>query len=130
MLLKITRQNCLSKFPKFPRRWYNNSKDEIEYFYPKVFHSYILTLHSKTFKGHIKLLGQELVELIKSLGFDSLLFLGDTGTPWLYQQTQYAPVLKAIEFLEDNKIGKRFNGAIQVSNVDLLPFVKHLSWLS
>jgi hypothetical protein len=57
MLIKINRQTCLEKYPKFPLRWYNESTEEIEDTFPQVVSSFILTLPSKTVKGHSKLIG-------------------------------------------------------------------------
>jgi hypothetical protein len=75
-------------------------------------------------------LGGELTQLVKALHIDHLIFLGDTDTPWLYQQSDYKPVKEALDFLKIHKVGKRFNGALQV-NIETLPlFIKHLSWLS
>jgi len=130
MLSKINRKDCLDKYRVFPQRSYNDALDDEEYFYPKVFKSYILTLPSKSFKGHIKTLGIELLSLLKYLHEDSFIFLGDTGTPWLYQYNEYKPVLEASEYLTDNKVGKRFNGALITDTTDLIKFINHLAWLT
>jgi hypothetical protein len=130
MLIKIKRQHCLDKYPKFPIRWYDDIKEDLDYSYPKVHHSYILTLSSKTFKGYTKLLGNELTKLANGLGFETLIFLGDTNTAWLSQDNDFKPVKEALQFLIDNKLGKRFNGALQVDKSGLAIFIKHLCWLS
>jgi hypothetical protein len=130
MLSKINRQDCLKKYPSFPLRMYDYDKDEEASFYPKVFKSYILTLTSKSFKGHIKQLGTELFKLTKQLGYDNLIFLGDTELAWLHQDNEYKSAKEAQQYLVDNKIGKRFNGALQIDNSELISFVKHLSWLT
>jgi hypothetical protein len=130
MLIKINRQTCLEKYPKFPLRWYNESTEEIDHTYPQVVSSFILTLPSKTFKGHSKLIGIELTELIVALGADSLIFLGDFTTAWLHQESDYPPVQEALLFLKEHNVGKKFNGALQVDKESLPVFIKHLSWLS
>ena len=130
MLIKINRQNCLNKYPSFPLRSYNYDEDEEVFFYPKVFKSYILMLASKSFKGHITQLGIELLKLTNQLNYDNLIFLGDTELAWLHQGNDYKPAKEAQQYLVDNKIGKRFNGALQIDNSELLAFVKHLSWLT
>ena len=130
MLIKINRKECLNKYPIFPFRTYDYIKEEEVYFYPKVFNSCILTLPSKSFKGHTKLLGTELNKLAKELGGDTLIFLGDTELPWLYQVNDYKPAKEAQQYLIDNKIGKRFNGALQISSSELPTFIKHLCWLT
>ena len=130
MLIKINRQECLSRYSLFPLRSYDYDKDEEVDYYPKVFKSYILTVVSKSFKGHIKQLGTGLNKLTKQLGYDNLIFLGDTKLPWLNQDNDYKPAKEAQQYLLENKIGKRFNGALQVENSELVTFVKHLSWLT
>lgn len=130
MLIKITRQDCLKKYPSFPLRSYNYDKDEEVFLYPKVFKSYILTLTSKSFKGHITQLGIGLLKLTKQLGHDNLIFLGDTELAWLHQDNDYKPAKEAQQYLVENKIGNRFNGALQVEHSELVTFVKHLSWLT
>lgn len=129
MLIKIKRLDCLNQHQVFPLRSYDYEKDEEEFFYPQVFESHILTFSSKTFKGHIKTLGKELTKLTEAFLADTLIFLGDTETPWLYQDNDYKPVKEAQQYLIDNKIGKRFNGALQVDATELPTFIKHLAWL-
>jgi len=130
MLIKINRQDCLDKYSKFPLSWYDELKEEIDHTYPQVHYSYILTLPSKSFSHHIKLLGGKLAKLLDAFGFETLIFLGDTDTAWLFQDSNYKPVKKALNFLKDNKVGKRFNGALQVDKKNLPTFITHLSWLS
>jgi len=130
MLTKIKRQDCLDQYQSFPLRSYDYDKDEEEFFYPKVYESYILTLPSKSFKGHVKALGIEVTKLAKALHADTLIFLGDTETPWLYQDNDYKPVKEAQEYLIDRKVGKQFNGALQVNTAEMPTFIKHLAWLT
>lgn len=130
MLIKIKRKDCLEQYQQFPIRDYDEDLDEETFFYPEVFKSYILTLPSKSFKGHIKVLGIELAKLVKAFQFDSLLVLGDTETPWLYQNNDYNPAKEAQDYLTVNKVGKNFNGGLQVNSLELPVFIKHLAWLT
>ncbi|RYE39110.1 MAG: hypothetical protein EOP48_26180 [Sphingobacteriales bacterium] len=130
MLTKIRRQDCLDQYQTFPLRGYDYSKDEETFFYPRVFKSYILSLPSKSFKGHVKALGLEVTKLATVLQFDTLIFLGDTEIPWLYQHNDYKPAREAQEYLTSKKIGKGFNGALQVDITELPLFIKHLTWLT
>jgi hypothetical protein len=129
MLKKVSRKDCLSKYKSFPIRNYDEDQDEEIYFFPKVINSYVLTLPSKSFKGHITALGVELANLSSALEADSLIFLGDSETPWLYQNSDYKPVKQAQEYLADRKVSRRFNGALEVDTVELPIFIKHLAWL-
>src|SRR5947207_1764242 len=98
MITKIKRRDCLEKFKTFPLRSYNYEKHKEEFFYPELFKSYILTLPSKSFKGHVNALGKELTRLTKAFNADALIILGDTETPWLYQNNNYKPVKEAQEY--------------------------------
>lgn len=129
MLSKINRKDCLNEYKVFPQRSYNDVSDKEEFFYPKIFKSYILTLPSKSFKAHTKMLGIEIMSLLKYLHEDTLIFLGDTETPWLYQHNEYKPARLAQEYLTVKKIGKRFNGALVVKASELPAFITHIAWL-
>lgn len=88
-----------------------------------------MTLPSKSYRGHQKLLGTQICLLTNQLGHDNLIFLGDINIAWLRRLNTYKTFQKGLQYLVDHKIGKRFNGALQV-NIDELPtFIKHLSWL-
>ncbi len=129
MLIKISRQNAINKFPALPLRQYNLKEEDYDFYYPKVFANYILTLPAKSYKGYFKLMGTAINDLKTHLGFDKLIFLGDEKTAWLYRDHDYKPVKEALQYLANNKIGKRFNGAIQVDNTALPVFIQQLCWL-
>ena len=129
MLIKIDRQEAIDKFPILPLRHYNPTDDEDVFNYPKVFGNHVLTLPSKSYKGHIKLLGTQLVSLANNLGYDSFIFLGDENIAWLRRLNTYESFQEALQYLVDNKIGKRFNGALQVDTTEIPTFIKHLAWL-
>jgi len=129
MLIKIDRQEAFDNFPNLPLRHFNSRAEEDVFNYPKVFANYVLTLFSKSYKGHISLLGREIANLTTKLEFDKLIFLGDEKTAWLYRDHDFKPAKEALQYLIDHKIGKRFNGAIQVDTTELPIFIKHLCWL-
>jgi hypothetical protein len=129
MLIKIDRQEAIDKFPNLPLRHYNPKKDEDVFNYPKVFANYVLTLPSKSYKGHIKLLGTQIVSLANNLGYDNLIFLGDEDIAWLRRLNTYETFQESLQYLGDNKINKRFNGALQIGTTEMPTFIKHLAWL-
>ena len=129
MLIKIDRQEAIDKFPNLPLRHYDKKEDEDVFNYPKVFANYILTLPSKSYKGHVKLLGAQLVSLVNNLGYDYLIFLGDIDIAWLRRLNTYEAFQDSLQYLVDNKIKKRFNGALQVYAAEIPDFIKHLAWL-
>ncbi len=59
----------------------------------------------------------------------SLVFMGESRIPWLYQKHKYAPVKKALDFLKQNKIGEKFYGALEIGREDFENFSEHLFWL-
>ncbi|MES1197949.1 MAG: hypothetical protein ABUL41_01575 [Chitinophagaceae bacterium] len=124
MLAQINRKDCLKQYPDFPQ---TNGDD---FFFPKVFSSYTFTLQSKSLRGHVKNLSFELVHFILDLGYDELIFLGDSATAWLYQDNDYKPAKEALRYLKNQKIGKRFNGALIINDSDLQEFCKNLFWLT
>ena len=129
MLIKIDRQEAINKFPNLPLRHYNPKEDEDVFNYPKVFANYVLTLPSKSYKGHIKLLGTQLVALANNLGYDNFIFLGDEDIAWLRRLNTYESFQEGLQYLVDSKINKRFNGALQVDTTEIPTFIKHLACL-
>lgn len=129
MLIKIDRQDAINKFPILPLRHYDRKEDEDVFKSPKVFANYVLTLTSKSYRGHQKLLGTQIGYLVKNLGYDHLVFLGDINIAWLKRLDTYESFQEALQYLADNKIGKRFNGALQVDIDEIQTFIKNLSWL-
>jgi hypothetical protein len=119
----------LSTYSTFPLSGYDTEMEEEIFSSPVVFKSYILTIPAKTFRGNSKEMGIEIARLTTALHADKLIFLGDSETPWLYQTNDYKPVHEAQQYLSNHKIGKRFNGAIQVDLAELPVFIKHLCWL-
>ena len=129
MLIKIDRQDAINKFPILPLRHYDRKKDEDVFKSPKVFANYVLTLPSKSYRGHQKLFGTQISHLVENLGYDHLIFLGDIDIAWLKRLDSYEIFQEALQYLADNKIGKRFNGALQVDIKQIQSFIKNLSWL-
>ncbi|MFM2363451.1 MAG: hypothetical protein RLZZ316_2353, partial [Bacteroidota bacterium] len=129
MLYKLNRQKAIDDFPILPLRYYDKKKDDYIFKNPKVFANYVLAVLAKSKKGYIKLMTTELIKLIEVGGGDKLIFLGDLDIPWLKRLNTHASFQEPLQYLIDNKIGKRFNGAIQVSIKELPVFIKHLTRL-
>ncbi|RFM26822.1 hypothetical protein [Deminuibacter soli] len=130
MLIKINRTDCLNAFAVFPLRNYNYEKEEEEIYYPAVFKSYLLTVSSRSFRSHVMAMGKQLAKMTEFFNIDSLIFLGDTDRPWQYRNIEYKAAREAKLYLTSNKIGKKFNGALQVDRTALPVFIRHLSWLT
>ena len=129
MLTKIHRKEAIQNYSNLPLQHYNRTEKQYELHYPVVFSQYILTLPSKSFKGHIKLLGKEIANLATNLGFENFIFLTDGKTPWLYRDHPFKHAKEGLQYLAENKIGGNFNGAIQVNTTQLPTFIMHLGWM-
>jgi hypothetical protein len=125
MFKKINRKDCLDKYPKLPQS--DNLSEDFSF--PKFFRAYILMLSSKSIKAHAKNLATEILNLIEHLSVDSLVFLGDAETPWLYQENDYQPVKSALEYLSEKKVGRKFIGGFEIGITELRQFITHLFWL-
>jgi hypothetical protein len=124
MIIKIKRQDALDQFTKFPQA--DHMKEE--YFYPKVYKRHELFVAAESVKGISRELSIEIPQLMKHLGISSLIFLGDIKYGWYpyYKQHDHKLVKEAVQFLKENKVGPRFNGALQVDFKDLKEFIRHL----
>ena len=130
MLIQISRQDCLKRYPNLPIRGYDADKDDDIYFYPEVYSYEVLTVARSTFRGRITTLGIEISKIVKKEGCHSLIFLGDEDTPWLYRDSDYKPAKLALDYFSENKVGKKFNGAFEVDRLQIPVFVRHLAWLT
>jgi hypothetical protein len=129
MITKINRQIAIKKFPNLPTRQWNPKEEDFNSNFPKTLRSYVLTTVSKSYRGHISAMATEITRLIKELEQENLVFLCDLETPWLSRSHAYKYAIDAQQYLSENKIGKRFNGALQVPTGDLATFIRHLCWL-
>jgi hypothetical protein len=129
MLLKIEREVCLAKYRNFPLCPYDPNSDEEVYYYPKVVNGGWYGLTSKTKREFPKVLKTEFAKFIQKCEFESLIFFGDKSTPWVTKlsarRTDYTSVVKAVKYFEENKLGKKFNGGVQVAVSELPEFIKH-----
>ncbi len=127
MLLKINRANCLKRYPLLPWSKYQGNKP----FFPAVHRQYVLTLQSKTARGHSKNLSAALQVLMQKMQVEKFIFLGDITTPWLFRQNEfdYKPVAEAFAYLKNNKISSKFNGGLMVNTNNIATFMQHLFWL-
>jgi hypothetical protein len=127
MLLKINRANCLKHYPILPWSKYQGNK----FFFPAVCGQYVISLQSKTARGHCKNLSAALQVLMQKMQVDKLIFLGDTTTPWLFREKDfdYKPVAEAFAYLKNHKISSSFNGGLLVNTANIATFMQHLFWL-
>jgi hypothetical protein len=130
MLKKIGRQRCLDKYPSFPQVRYDKQKEEYVHSFPETFGGCILTVSSKSFRGHLSLIGKGFVSLLRQMEIDRLIFLGDSDLPWIAHKNTHPPVKAAHDFLSQNGVGEKFNGAIMVGLNSLPAFIRIVGWLT
>ena len=130
MLVKTKRKEALEKYKSFPFRVFVKSKQDFNEFYPEFYKSYVLTISGKSFKTKITRLGKEVRDILKNMGIKDLVFLGDENIPWRYRDSNYKPARQALNYLKENKISKKFKGALRVEIGAIPTFIKHLSWLT
>jgi hypothetical protein len=127
MIEKINRDICLIKYRKFPLREFEKN-DEIS-FYPKIYNHYWLTLEHNSEVQLIKILSSEITKLYRNLNVENLIFFGDYNRNWISKITEerkdYKPLIESVNFFKEQKITKRFNGAVKVNLEELEEFIKH-----
>lgn len=124
-MYQIEYHTCCREYPSFPL--VDNEHDT--FIYPATTSDHILTLSSKSAKGHAKNLSVELAKLFQHMDIDHLIFLGDQQRAWRCQDNPYPPVQEALLFLKANKVTKKFDGALDIPRGEWAVFFKHLFWL-
>lgn len=127
---KIARDVCYIKYRSFPLRAFDSSDENNQiYYYPKVHSKYWIALETKSSKILAKLLSDELSQLFKSLNVEKLIFFGDYDRPWISKFTEnrddYKPLIEAVSYFKNIKIGNRFKGGIKVKLEELTEFIVH-----
>ena len=127
MLEKITRDICLIKYRKFPLRDFE--KDEEISFYPKIYSHNWFKVEHKSDAELIEILSAELPKLYENLNVENLIFFGDNNRNWISKFTEEREddklLIDSVDYFNNNKVGKRFNGAVKVSRAELPEFIKH-----
>jgi hypothetical protein len=125
VITKIPYQECLRRFPNMP--WSDPAHDT--FFFPKEIKHRILLLHSKSAKGHAKLLSSEMMALLRPFHATPFIFCLDVACPWLRFASDYLPVQQALAYLKHNKVPKTFDGALMADEAAQPLFFSHLFWL-
>jgi len=129
MIEKSSRSDCLSKYPIFPLRHYDQDREEEDFFYPNVISGQWLELSYQNDEGLTLLLAKELTSFFCSFGIKSLIFLGDTEQTWVTKnglsRKDYPTLLQAVRYFLEHKIDNNFNGGVRVSIDALQTFLIH-----
>ena len=129
MLKKIPRKDCLLKYPVFPLRSYDEDTDEEEFFYPKVIAGKWMEIDAENEEELTSNLSKELTNLIRSLGCEYLIILGDTDQSWIsgmnLKRKDHRPLVEAVDFFLLNEINTKFNGGVEITIDQLETFFIH-----
>lgn len=73
-------------------------------------------------------IGKVLEQLSNALNSE-LIFILDYNVPWLSQENDFEPVIKASNYLREIGTNEEFSGAYKLSGDDLAEFVANLFWI-
>src|SRR5687767_14031052 len=99
MITKIKRQECLDSYPVFPTRVWNSKLQQYDSYFADTFGTYVLSVFSKSYRGHVRFLATEITNLAIALKKDSLIFLCDLPVPWLKRSSDLKQVKDALFYL-------------------------------
>ena len=129
MIKKLSRKKCIELYPSFPLREYNEESEDYEFEYPTTYANYWLSIESKTNIQHKKNLAVEVEKLYKELKVEKLIFLCDYKSTWITRnsrdRTDFKQLIKAVDYLKDNKIGLKFDGGLIVEMKEIKKFIEH-----
>ncbi len=129
MLLKIDREVCIAQYRNFPLCPYDQNTDEEVYYFPKIITGGWYEIPSIPRQNFMKRLSFEITRLVIACKIERLIFLSDKDGRWVTKlssnRTDYPPLIKAVAFFEKNKLGKNFNGGIEVAVEGLAEFLQH-----
>lgn len=126
MPIKIKRDLALIQFRNLPLQEYDESTETELVYYPKTYSCYWIKLEDAKSKH----LATEFKKMIRLLAIDNLIVMGQINKPWISKRTRarkdFRPLIKSVAYFEQIGIGRKFNGAIQVSTKEIKDFVTHL----
>lgn len=128
---RLKRDYCIIKFRKLPLHYIEKKSGDEHVYYPEIASWYWITLSQKTKidKENEHLLITEICQMMALLGFDHLIFLGAINKPWISTFTanrrDSKSVLKTLQYFKKNKIGRQYNGGVQIEHNFYNKFLKH-----
>ncbi len=127
---KIDRRAALELYKAFPLRTYDPIKDSEECYFPNSFTDEVLTTDAKEGENSAEIVIRELMALLGQMEFSTFIFMGDTDQPWLRNTDNNPNLIEMQNFLSDNGIDKKFNGAVIIDLHNLPALLNHLFTLT
>lgn len=131
MVKTLARDYCIIQYRNLPLQYYWEKIEQDFYWHPHVDRYYWIEHpdYNKDNKRKTKKLIKNFVHLYENLEFEKLIFLGQINKPWISKYTSkrkdYKALLEALSYFKSNKIGRKFNGGVEVSKDSWKEFLKH-----
>jgi len=119
------------KFNKEQRKYFASKRDKFDSA-PKSLTHYgtkIVELNCDNFEVFANRIGKELSRLFELLGSKEIYVVADGKTPYLGQDNEFAPVLKAQQHLIELGISKNYFGGLSVSLSKIDAVFSNLFWV-
>jgi hypothetical protein len=126
----VTQEEC-DKWNEEELAKYEKSKDNIEVnpIKTNLKGEPIYTFPKTDINNYIENLSDSIVKLCERLEWKSVIFLLEYSTPWLFQNNDYEPVKKALQYLKSIGATDNFNGGFKASGKELKELTKNLFWI-
>jgi hypothetical protein len=126
----ITRTAAYEQFPMMPSFVYDEPSDTDLISFPDPVRTEILEISAAhSADDRFAQLAAVLATLTQQVGAETLLFMGESETPWRYQSNPFKPAKAADAFLKSRKLSKTFSGGILLQRSELSQWVPYLLWL-
>ena len=130
MMRKISRDAVYSRFPDFPSFRHDEASDTDHISFPRPLRTGVLELrHAVSAEDRFLRMAGALTTMCRLLPAAELVFMGQSRTPWRYQQSDYPPARRADAFLAGHRVGRSFNGGLCVGRDALVDWLPQLLWL-
>jgi hypothetical protein len=126
----LTQEEC-DKLNNEKNEEYLKRKDYFETLNLKKRHSgeMIYKLPFSDLDTYLESLSDGILKLSEKLNWQSVVFLLDYSTPWLYQDNDYKPARKALDYLKEIGTGEAFSGGFKANGQELKELTKNLFWI-
>ncbi len=127
---KQAREALYRLFPALPSYAHDPETDTDTIFFPETATSSILTTGKIAPPAEqFQKWTQSVAALAQLWGAEEILFITESTTPWRFQDNDYPPAERALQFLEDQGIGRQFDGGIWLTVAALPVWLPNLLWL-
>ena len=127
MVKKLKRNYCIVKFRNLPLQHFDKESDSDIFYRPKSEGFYWIKLSDS--EKDSKYLINELIDLIRNLNIEKLVFLDEMDKPWISKFTakrnDFKKLVKALDYFKSRKIWTKFNGGVMVSVNNLNEFLQN-----